>query len=147
MVAIRYIQLDWWTHSVAVIIQEPAPVRQMSSNSPSARMSFSQVQRVLIVEHCLASRFYINCQTHFSILLCHTNPNYLDWWTVSVTQGLFAGLHQTWGKQWVHASLNAVDISDAWCKIALVFWFKRNLFFDRENMPQEWVARHFDHPV
>jgi hypothetical protein len=55
-----------------VTIQEPiqvtlccnllAPVCQLSSNSWSARMSFSQVQRVFIVEHYLASRFYLTCQ-------------------------------------------------------------------------------------
>jgi hypothetical protein len=39
-----------------------APVRQLSSNSRSARMSFSQVQRVFIVEHYLASRSYLTCQ-------------------------------------------------------------------------------------
>jgi hypothetical protein len=59
-----------------VTIQEPtqitsccnllAPVRQLSSNSRSARMSFSQVQRVFIVEHYLASRAYLTCQKEFS---------------------------------------------------------------------------------
>jgi hypothetical protein len=58
-----------------VTIQEPtqvtsccnllAPVRQLSSNSQSARMSFSQVQRVFIVEHYLASRSYLTCQNEF----------------------------------------------------------------------------------
>jgi hypothetical protein len=38
-----------------------APVRQLSFNSRCARMSFSQVQRVFIVEHYLASR---SCSTH-----------------------------------------------------------------------------------
>jgi hypothetical protein len=37
----------------------------MSSNSRSARMSFSQVQRVFIVEHYLASRSYLTCQNEF----------------------------------------------------------------------------------
>jgi hypothetical protein len=57
-----------------VTIQEPtqvtscnllAPVRQLSSNSRSARMSFSQVQWVFIVEHYLASRSYKTCQNEF----------------------------------------------------------------------------------
>jgi hypothetical protein len=58
-----------------VTIQEPtqvtsccnllAPVRQLSLNTRSARMSFSQVQRVFIVEHCLASRSYLTCQNEF----------------------------------------------------------------------------------
>jgi hypothetical protein len=42
-----------------------APVRQLSFNSRSARMSFSQVQRVFIVEHCLTSRSYLTCQNEF----------------------------------------------------------------------------------
>jgi hypothetical protein len=52
-----------------VTIQEPtkvtsycnllAPVRQLSFNSRSARMSFSQVQRVFIVENYLAFRSYL----------------------------------------------------------------------------------------
>jgi hypothetical protein len=56
-------------------IQEPAqvtsccnlfvPVRQLSFNSRSAMMSFSQVQRVLIVEYYLASRSYLTCQNEF----------------------------------------------------------------------------------
>jgi hypothetical protein len=64
---------DWINeHNIAVTIQEPtqvtsccnllAPVHQLFSNSRSARMSFSQVQRVFIVEHYLASRSYITCQ-------------------------------------------------------------------------------------
>jgi hypothetical protein len=83
-----------------VTIQEPTqvasccnlfgPVHQLSSNSRRARMSFSQVQRVFIVEHYMTSRSYLTCQneflgTHFSILPCQTNWQYLVWWTVSVT--------------------------------------------------------------
>jgi hypothetical protein len=58
-----------------VTIQEPtqvtlrckllAPVRQLSLNSRSARMSFSFVQRVFIVEHYLASRSYLTFQNEF----------------------------------------------------------------------------------
>jgi hypothetical protein len=66
-----------------------APVRQLSPNSRRARMSFSQVQRVFIVEHYLASRSYLTFRMslgiHFPILLCQTNRQYLVWWTVSVT--------------------------------------------------------------
>jgi hypothetical protein len=69
------IQLDSINkHNIAVTIQEPtqvtsccnllAPVCQLSSCSRNARMSFSQVQRVFIVEHYLASRFY-TCQNEF----------------------------------------------------------------------------------
>jgi hypothetical protein len=58
-----------------VTIQEPtqvtsccnllAPVRQLSFNSGSARMYFSQVQRMFIVEHCLASRSYFTFHNEF----------------------------------------------------------------------------------
>jgi hypothetical protein len=42
-----------------------SPVLQLSLNSRSARMSFSQAQRVFIVEHYLASRSYLTCQNEF----------------------------------------------------------------------------------
>jgi hypothetical protein len=41
------------------------PVRQLSFNSRSARMSFSQVQRVLTVKQYLASCSYFTCQNEF----------------------------------------------------------------------------------
>jgi hypothetical protein len=40
----------------------PALVRHLSLNSVSVRMSFSEVQRVFIVERCLASGSYLTCQ-------------------------------------------------------------------------------------
>jgi hypothetical protein len=42
-----------------------APVHQLSFNRQSARMSFSQVQQMFIVEHYLASRSYLTCQNRF----------------------------------------------------------------------------------
>jgi hypothetical protein len=42
-----------------------APVHQLSSNSRSTRMSFSQVQCMFIVKHYLAFRFYLTCQNKF----------------------------------------------------------------------------------
>jgi hypothetical protein len=45
------------------------PVRQLSSNSRSARMSFSQVQRVFIVEHYLESRSYLTFQNQWRDIL------------------------------------------------------------------------------
>jgi hypothetical protein len=72
---------------------------------------------------------------HFPILLCQTNRQYLVWWTVSVTQELFTGLHQTWGKEWLHASLNAVDISNTWYNIAFCFLILMQfIFWQREHM-------------
>jgi hypothetical protein len=41
------------------------PVHQLSFNSRSTRMSFSQVQRVFIVKHYLASHSYLTCQNEF----------------------------------------------------------------------------------
>jgi hypothetical protein len=70
-------KFDWINEHTkkAVTIQKPtqvtsccnllAPVRQLSFNSRSARMSFSQVQRVFIVERYLASRSYLTCQNEF----------------------------------------------------------------------------------
>jgi hypothetical protein len=75
--------------------------------------------------------FRMSLGIHFPILLCQTNRQYLIWWTVSVTQELFTGLHQSWGKAWMHASLNAVDIYNTYYNIVFVLWFQCNLFFDR----------------
>jgi hypothetical protein len=43
-----------------------ATVRQFSSNSRSASLSLSKVQRVFIVEHYLASRSYLTCPNEFT---------------------------------------------------------------------------------
>jgi hypothetical protein len=93
------VQLDWINkHTLSLWLYKSlrtscrnllAPVRQLFFNSRSARMSFSQVQRVFIVEHYLTSRSYSSCQNEFRdtfpILLCQTCRQYLVWWTVSVT--------------------------------------------------------------
>jgi hypothetical protein len=42
-----------------------APVRQLPSNTRSARMSFSQVQRVFIFAHCLQPASYLTGQNEF----------------------------------------------------------------------------------
>jgi hypothetical protein len=42
-----------------------ASVRRLSSNSQVERMSFAQVPRVFIVEHCLASSYCLSCQDEF----------------------------------------------------------------------------------
>jgi hypothetical protein len=64
-------------HEVTSCCNMLTPVRQLSSNSRSSRMCFSQMQWVLTVEHYLASRFYLTCQNEFratfSNLLCQTN--------------------------------------------------------------------------
>jgi hypothetical protein len=58
-----------------------APVLQLPSNSRSARMPFSQVQRVFIVKHCLASRSYSTCQNEFRDTF--TNSPVPNKWTIS----------------------------------------------------------------
>jgi hypothetical protein len=60
----QYNSIGWKALNIAVTVQEPtqvtscrnqlAPVRQLSFSIRSAMMSFSQVQRVFIVEHYLA---------------------------------------------------------------------------------------------
>jgi hypothetical protein len=75
MVAFQYNLIGLINTHITVTIQKPtqvmsccnllAPVCQLSSNSRSARMSFSQVQRVFIVEHYLASCSYLTCQNEF----------------------------------------------------------------------------------
>jgi hypothetical protein len=75
MIAIQYNSSGLINTHIVVTIQEPthvtscynllAPVRQLSSNSRIARMSFSQVQLMFIVEHYLAYRSYVTCQYQF----------------------------------------------------------------------------------
>jgi hypothetical protein len=108
------VQFDWINkHTVSLWLYSPSGV----FNSRSARMSFSQVQRVFIVQHYLASRSYLTCQNEFrDTFLVSPVPNRS---TVSrlvnrfrSLQKHFTELYQTWGKEWIHASLNAVDISN-----------------------------------
>jgi hypothetical protein len=75
MVAIQHNSIWLINRHIAVTIQIPTQVtsccnllvrvRQVSSNSRSARISFSQVQRVFILEHYLASPSYLTCQNEF----------------------------------------------------------------------------------
>jgi hypothetical protein len=86
----------------------------------SARMSFSQVQWVFTVEHYLASCSYLTCQNEFRDTFPDSPvPNELTipclmnhFHDTGSAQKLFTGLHQTWGKEWIHASLMAMDISN-----------------------------------
>lgn len=52
----------------------------------------------------------ISSGMHFPILLYKTNRHCFVWWTVSGHCSLFAGLHQTWVKEWKQTSLNAAAI-------------------------------------
>jgi hypothetical protein len=109
-VSIQYRSFGLITHSIAVTIQEPtqvtsccnllAPVHQLSSNSRSAMMSSSQVQRVFIVEHYLAARSYLTCQNEFRDTFTDSPvPNKSAIFRLvnrfRSLQKLFTGLHQT----------------------------------------------------
>jgi hypothetical protein len=109
-----------------------SPVRQLSSNSRRARMSFSQVQLVFIVEHYLASRSYLTCQNEFRDILPDSPvPNKS---TISRLVNRFHDREacrtetvQTREKEWMHAFLNAVDISNTYIALLVVVWFQWNI--------------------
>jgi hypothetical protein len=75
----HFIQFDWINkHTISLwLYKRPRKSRhvvtcsrqsvifQLSFNSRSARMSFSQVQQIFVVEHYLASRSYLTCQNKF----------------------------------------------------------------------------------
>jgi hypothetical protein len=114
------------------------PVHQLSSNSRSARMSFSQVQQVFTVEHYLVSCAYLTCQNEFWNTFPDSpvpNKSTISCCTFQMTlQKLFTGLHQTWGKEWIHASLNAVDISNTWYNIFFLFSDFNVIYFLRNRI-------------
>jgi hypothetical protein len=150
MVAIQYDSIGFSTQ-IAVTIQESthvtsccyllAPVRQLSSNSWSARMSFSRVQRVFIVEHYLASRSYLTCQNLFrdtfpdspvqnKSTVSRLANRFRD--TGSVRNSLpgcikheeNSGCMHRWTR-WTFPTLNIT--------LFFVFWFQCNLFFDNRT--------------
>ncbi|KDR21910.1 hypothetical protein L798_00461 [Zootermopsis nevadensis] len=67
------------------------PVRLLAFNTRNARMSFSQAQRLFVIEHRLAFHPYLTAKMsfgmNFHILLCQKNRQYF----ISVTNDLFAG--------------------------------------------------------
>jgi hypothetical protein len=112
-------------------------------------MSFYKCSQVFIIKHYLTSSSYLTCQDEFMdnflIILCQTNWQYLVWRNVSMTQDLFTRLYQTWGKeqmhcwmQWKYQPLNMT---------MFLFYDFNVIFFDKQNMCQEWVAWPFDHSV
>jgi hypothetical protein len=99
MVAIQY--SSWINkHSIAVTIQQPtqvtsccnllAPVRQLSSDSRSTRMSVYKCNECSLSNttwHLVLTQLArLNLGIHFQIFLCQTNRQYLVWSAVSVTQ-------------------------------------------------------------
>jgi hypothetical protein len=89
--SIQFVWINKYTMSkVTSCCNLLAPVRKLSLSSRRTRMSLSQMQRVFIVEHYLdlflTKLARMSLVIHFQIFLCHTNRQYLVWWTVSVTQ-------------------------------------------------------------
>jgi hypothetical protein len=120
----------------------PAPVRHLSSNGRSAGMSFSQMQRLFNVEHCVASRSYVICQNEFRDIV----PNKR---TISRLANLFSDtgtVDRAASDMRKRLLTKAVDISNILCNIAFCFLILM-VFFDSWNMCQESVAWLFDHPV
>jgi hypothetical protein len=68
---------------------------------------------------------------HFPILLSQENRQYLVWSAVSVKQEVFTVLHETFGKEWIDASLNAVDISNT--QYIIVFFSDFNVIYFLAN--------------
>jgi hypothetical protein len=125
-----------------------ATVRQLSFNSRSARMSFSQVQKVFIVEHYLASRSYLTCQNGFRDTFPDSSaPNRF---TIYRLVNCFRdrGTHHrvAWN---MRKSVKSSTVTYPTIEITLFFvlWFQCNLFFDKYSMCPEWVAWLFDHSV
>jgi hypothetical protein len=61
------------TRSHAGHVTSPASASPSVVFSSSAKMCFSQVQRVFVVEHCLASRYSLTCQKEITV----TFPDFL----------------------------------------------------------------------
>jgi hypothetical protein len=110
------------------------------------------VQRVFIVEHYLASRSYLTCQNEFRDTFPDSPvPN------ISTISRLVNRFHNTGSVQDRNRSGWPSDLSDDSLDdirqaslrsghfqhlircFFFVFWFQCNLFFDKQNMCQEWV--------
>jgi hypothetical protein len=116
-----------------------APVRRLSSNSRSARMSFWKARRVSIVEQCLPSCSYQTCQNEFmdifhnSLVPKKSKVSRLVNRFLSL-QKFFTEMHRTWGKKWMQAKLNAVDIFT----LNKLFYFNVIYLFHKQNVCQKW---------
>jgi hypothetical protein len=120
------IQLEWininkhiiseWLCSPRRIIHviTCSPIRHLSSDNGTERMSFSQRQRVFIVEHNLANLSHLNCQNYFMDTLSDypvpTIRQHLVWWTSFITANIVTEFHQTRQELYLHSSLNAMYI-------------------------------------
>jgi hypothetical protein len=158
VVAIQFYSIGFLTYSIAVTIQEPtqvtlccnllSPVGQLSSNSRSARMSFSQAQRVFIVEHLPGISFLLNFARmslgiKFPNLLCQTNQQY---WAVHFKRHCRNSSpscikHEDWSECMQRWTLWTFPTRN----IILFFIFYLLYFF--WQMCREWVAWLFDQSV
>jgi hypothetical protein len=134
------IQFYWINkHTISLWLYEsPCRSRHVVSCSHQSISCFQtvEVQQVFIVEHYLASHSYLTCQNEFrdtfSRLSCAKQiDNILSGEPFLSLQKLFTGLHQTWGKEWMHASVNTMHISNTYYNIVFVFWFQCHLFFGK----------------
>jgi hypothetical protein len=153
MVAIQYSYIGLM-NIIAVTVQQPTQVtsccnllllvRRLSFSSRSARTSFSQVQRVFIVEHCLSSRSYLNCQNSFRDTFSDPSvPNKPAecrlanrFWSL---QKSFIGLHKI--RNVVNACIaEPVGVSQTLVKMLFLCLLSSTfLFFFYKKMCQEWV--------
>jgi hypothetical protein len=129
---------DQQTRSIAVALQQPtqvtpccnmfAPLRQLSSNSPGVRMSFFAEAASV---PCLTQMSGIwTWDTEFRVPFLGSRVSsryrrYLVCWTVSVSEELLTGLHQTWGKghRWTRWTFPALKV--VFCfqiSVVFIFW-------------------------
>jgi hypothetical protein len=111
------------------------PVRQLSFNSRSARMSLSQVKWVFIVEHYLSSCSYLTCQNEFRDAFPNSPvPNrstvsrlvnhFRDTGTGCIKHEEKSECMHRW-TWWTFPTLIA---------LCFVLWFQCNVFFGKWNM-------------
>jgi hypothetical protein len=130
-----------------------ATVRQLCSDSLSARCVLTSARNV----HRLTlpgTSFRLNLPawvvgTQLPVLLCQTDLRCIVWWTFSSTRD-----RNSSGRP---SLLNDDSLDDfqhvqhfqhlTWYTVSTFSDFRCNLFFDKENMYQEWVAWFFNQPV
>jgi hypothetical protein len=120
------------------------------SNSRSARVSFSQVQRVFIVEHYLASCSYSTCQNEFRDTFPDSPVQ-----NKSTISRLVNRFRDTGSVQKLPGCIKLEEKSECmhrWRRwtfqhLFFFFWFQCNLFFDKRIMCLQWVAWLFDDPI
>jgi hypothetical protein len=126
-----------------------APVRQSFSRMS---VSFSQVQRVFAVEHCLAPRSCLTCQNEFSVAfpdipvpnrstVSRLVKSYRDTGSVRcskcsgrpslLSDDTLDDCTHHW-KLWTFPTLNVT--------LSFVFWFQGISFFNKKNVWEECVA-------